>query len=128
MVLPTSLSRPTRGLGSLEFAVAIGLHEPGVRSLMRSWRGDRYGVLEPTPASAGDTAHAQDDASVWCLRFASSADARAAEARLARMPDAARAHRDVARNGTTVLVARGLPPALTQELFARMGARRHSSP
>jgi hypothetical protein len=90
-------------LGSLEFGVALGLHEPGVAALMRSWRGDRYGVLEPTvSASPGDTPlpdfarppegaprPAPTDASIWLLRFATVADARQAETRLIRMPELA---------------------------------------
>ncbi len=115
-------------LGSLEFAVALGLHEPGVDGLMRAWRGDRYGVLEPTSPPSDDAGSAREDASVWCLRFASNAEARAAELRLSRMPDAAGASRDVARTGTMVVVARGLPPALTQALFARLDARRAQRP
>lgn len=101
-------------LGSLEFGVALGLHEPGVSALVRSWRGDRYAVLEPTSTDAAAT-----DASIWCLRFKSAADARNAERRISGLPDATGAARRVLQEGLMLLVARGLPDAEINELFAR---------
>jgi hypothetical protein len=106
-------------LGSLEFGVALGLQEAGVAALVRSWRGDRYGVLEPVTASNDAATKPLADASIWCLRFANANDARHAERRLTRLPDSAGATRSVLQEGPMVLVARGLPEAVTNELFAR---------
>jgi hypothetical protein len=106
-------------LGSLEFGVALGLHEPGVAALVRSWRGDRYGVLEHNEAASPAHPSAETDASIWCLRFSSASAAHQAQAKLSRMPDASGLTRQVLQVGALVLVARGLPAAENAELFAR---------
>ncbi|MFT3921752.1 MAG: hypothetical protein QM778_04390 [Myxococcales bacterium] len=106
-------------LGSLEFGVALGLPEPAVAALTRAWRGDRYAVLEPLQGDG-----LGGDASVWCLRFGSAKDARGAHSRLGQLRDTYGLDRRALQVGATLIVARGLPAAATEELFARFAKER----
>jgi hypothetical protein len=105
-------------LGGIELGIALGLPAHEAARIARSWRGDRYAVLE----------HASGDASVWCLRLVSDASGHELERRLAAMPDPTRTPRTISRWGRFVLVVRGLPAAETGELLARFRAWVRAQP
>lgn len=96
-------------LGGFEMGVALEAQPAQTALVSRAWRGDLFTVLE----------HAEGDASVWGIRFASGRASREAERLFLRMPDAEGAVRRVLRVGHVILVVRNLPPTETQVLFER---------
>jgi hypothetical protein len=96
-------------LGSLELGVALTQDEFQARELGRSWRGDRYAVLE---CAAGD-------ASIWFLRLSEPQAARKWRAAFARLDAGQAVTRFVAIHGTRLVVARNLDAKLLPELEAR---------
>ncbi|HVZ37377.1 MAG TPA: hypothetical protein VG963_33380, partial [Polyangiaceae bacterium] len=94
-------------LGGLELSVVLGATGAEAEYIVSAWRGDRYAVL----AQHGATA------SLWWLRFATAATARGVAASFARLGDRAR---KVFRQGTLVVVARGLDAPALAELDRRV--------
>lgn len=96
-------------LGSLELGAALAEDDSRARELGRTWRGDRYAVVE-CPAG---------DASIWFLQLSDPHAARKLRAAFAQLDQRQRGARFTAVRGARLLVARHLQPTLHAEVEAR---------